>query len=210
MPRRHPLLSPALPLLVAACIAPFPVQEGEGFGDHAAPPFPGRLDALIGVRQLEDDGVWDPVDEQAHIAVELAVGDPEGPLQGQFGLHYGWDDATRTDALGERVHLDHFTWEVSAGVLKVVRIPGVMLRPYAGVGASFMNVHAHLLSGGVRIGENDFGVGLYVRGGLLVEFAPGRYAGIDVRHLTGTDIDIEGLADDADATLYSLVFGYSF
>ena len=169
-----------------------------------------RLDGLFGVRQLEDDDSWDPLDEQGYLGVELAIGPPTAFVQGQFGLHYGFDDGTLPDGMGDHVHLHHYTWELTAGVVKVVRVPGTMLRPYLGAGVSLLYEDAALWTGTERFHDDDFGFGLYARAGLLVEFALGRYAGIDVRRLMETDTDISGLTEDADATYVSVVLGYSF
>jgi hypothetical protein len=204
-------MRPALLSTLAALAACVPLERDpeEPFGDEA-PGFQGRLEGSIGLRQLDDDAAWSPLDEAIDLGLDLAIGPEGGIVQGQVGLHWAYDDATGTAAFGERKDLDLVTWELLGGVVKMFRIPGVMARPYLGAGASLLRVDADFIDRGERVGGDDWTLGVYGRVGLLMEFSPDHYAGVDVRHLTGTDVDIQGLTEDADGTIVSVVFGYSF
>jgi opacity protein-like surface antigen len=86
------------------------------------------------------------------------------------------------------------------------------VRPYVGGGASLIAINVDAegsgAGGSASISDDDVGVGLYLHGGAAWQVASSFRLGLDLRYLTGTDVDLFGVNGDVDYAQAALFLGF--
>ena len=192
-----------LPLLACSCSA---LQQR---GDVLAPqPFEsGRFQAHIGVRELTDDGLWAPVEDQTHFGVSWSGSDDGAPIAWDVGFSYSEDDGSRLVG-GDVITARGSILELDVGALAVH--DAWRVQPYVGAGVSLLRAEADVRFAGDQVEDSDTTFGVYARAGLMIPFHGGEVVGIDVRRVFGADVELGGSDGDADGTIFALTFGYGF
>jgi len=193
----------SLPLFVlAACASTGPGQE-----PYAASGAVQRAALYVGQRSL-DEGDWEPVEDQATLGLEYSREDPAAPVGWELGLFASQDDADERFA-GIDFEVDGRTTELYGGVRKTFGSES-RVRPYVGGGLSLIDARIEVKALGDTEDGDDDSIAGYLHGGLLFDLTESGYAGVDLRILVGSDIEIDGVEGDADYEQLALVVGFAF
>lgn len=167
-----------------------------------APRMIRQLSMLAGFRNFSDNGVWDRVDAEASIGLEYAheikdgLGFEVGAV-GSIGTEdggVGTVDVTGAAAEfygGARYFLRHKRWT-----------------PYVGGGIAAILAGVDNDQGGQVADDQDFSLGFYLHGGVQYNLNDVMFLGLDLRYLTGTDLDLDAVSGDADYTQLGFVLGF--
>lgn len=208
---RGPSLAAALAALFVAFLGATPlgaqvgVREENVYGSTAY----GRteLNLLLGQREFTD-GDRDPVERHTLVGLDFNW-EPEGAFLGiESGLHYSWDRA-RADIGGSSRELDNYVIELSVGARKSLSIDALRMRPYAGVGGSFLYSRFEGVSGMSRLSDEGGILGAYGKVGVLFEISPSQHIGIEYRTLRAEDVSVGGIDIGSDYDQLAIVFGTS-
>jgi opacity protein-like surface antigen len=173
-----------------------------------------QLALFVGQRSV-DTGFEDAIEDvfDADLTDDASEGIDDLESQTAFGLEYsrartgqfGWEAGLGFGTSSEDVGGLDFelnTVEIYTGVRKDFSTPESKLIPYLGLGVAF--VTAELEIEGFDADENSLGA--YAHGGAAYQISKNASIGLDVRILTGTDLD-----DDltADYLQIALMLGWS-
>lgn len=177
------------------------------------------LDAFVGIRSMEDDAAWAPLDDQFDAGLSW-----QSPLLGErrsrnalldsalmwdFTARFAYDQADIL-GLGGSDEIETRTWELSGGLILAPWRDEILLSPYVGGGMSlvFTDIERDGLDSPFE--ERDNTLGTYVRAGARFDLGQRRHVGVDVRWLTGTDDAIDGIGAGGDSVTVSFVMGMRF
>lgn len=183
-----------------AC-ASAPAHQDQGARFSPPPPWTGNVTFLLGGRGL-DDGFWAPVEDQVALGLEADFQAPRSPLGLELGLQtsHGYDDvASGLDVEATMV-------EFYVGPRLTVEV-GDVVRPYVGAGATFLATEFDAISGFSRISDRDQSVAGYAHGGINFGVTHAFNVGFDVRGVFGSDVELFGVAGDADYLQFALTAG---
>jgi opacity protein-like surface antigen len=168
-----------------------------------------RLAALqIGWRQLADDDFWDPLDRQQALSLELALLDETG-VGGEVGISHSSDDLTVV-VNGTPVKVEASVTELYGGVRKAWPEHD-HFQPYLAAGISLAKAEVEASFPGFSHSEDDNTFGLYIRGGVDFFLGESFFAGLDLRYLMLTDIEMASfIPTDVDGLLVGVRLGVSF
>ncbi len=165
----------------------------------------GNANVLIGGRQMDDELNWEPLEDQFALGVELDFRPEDFPLGFEVGLQ---GSITADEILGVTV---------TASVVELYFGPRVTLdlgqsgfHPYFGAGVTLLAAELEAESGGFRVSDDDSTAGGYAHGGVYYRTQSNFNIGLDVRHVTNTDINLFGGDGDADYFQVALLLGGSF
>ncbi len=159
----------------------------------------GEVNFLYGNRDLDDKSFWEPLDGQDSGGVAIVHNGVEA------GFQISSDDYAYADGL---ITASTDIEELSVGYRWTHDAYG--WRVYVGPGISLMNVSARLDVPvlGFSLSEGDDTFGIYLHAGLAVEVGKWGLIGVDVRKVSGTDIQFPTLGDtDIDYEQISLFIG---
>ena len=211
LPGSNLLLSTLL-LCCAACMSPpQDSQDPErrpaalGYGQYG-----GTMSVLIGLRRMQDQGDWDPLENQLTGGLETTLyGRPGNPVALTAGVLGSYEQASRTVS-GVRYTLDTESVELYLGPKLFVDVPDTPLRLYAGLGVSAIYYGAEYLSGGAVRESDDISAGLYAHAGVSFWLTDTTSIGIGYRTLQGSDVDLAVQGQDADYHSVQLSFNTEF
>jgi hypothetical protein len=195
---RPAALLPAL--LLPACTSP------NYHGEDAANPRPdllepqNRIVLLAGQRSLDDD--FDPAQDQLAFGLEVNVEPPDLPVGIELGVGFS-DESASSGGISTEVT----TYDLTAGVRKTFRLANGRIRPYVGLGGSFIHVDAQ---SGSSVDDGDTGFGIYGRAGVWFMFTDRVGVGADFRRLMAADVTLDGNDLSADYDQLSIGFGFGF
>lgn len=166
----------------------------------------GNINGTIGIRKLDDQDFWQEVDSQALFGVLADFGLGQLPLHAAVGIQVSVDEQdiegspgfTRTGSVAD----------FSAG-LKLMPREGAF-RPYLGAGVASVGAAGEIEGGGSTSDFDDQSFGFYVQGGGFTRIGKGFNLGVDLRLVTGTDIDFGGVTGDADSFVAALTLGWGW
>ena len=199
----HPGRSIPLLLLLAACAATGPGQE-----TYATAGPVQRAALYVGQRSL-DEGDWEPVEDQATLGLEYSRENPASLVGWELGLLASQDDADERFG-GIDFDFEGSTTELYGGVRKTFGDEEARVHPYVGGGLSLVNAKVEVKALGESEDEDDDSIAGYLHGGIAFDLTESFYAGVDLRILVGSDIEIAGVDADADYEQLALVIGFSF
>jgi opacity protein-like surface antigen len=160
-----------------------------------------RLTFLLGLRSLDEE-YWEPLDDPPVFEADL-----EWRLEGSaIGFEVGSAISYDLSSLFG-VDVDATTFEVFGGVRATWDLADGHLRPYLGVGPSWIYADTSGEQGSVTVSDSDSSLGFYVRAGVAWVFDGGFSLGFDYRKLTGTDISLFDVGGDADFDQFGITFG---
>lgn len=219
-PRKPPNDMHRPPILVLALLGSCAVHAGRrdarlrDDGEALAAPAedsdassPYHVGFLLGYRQLDDEDLWEPVEDQFALGVELVFEERASVVGWEFGLAAsGW-----TEEQGEADVSGTLT-EIHGGVRKTIEVGS--LRPYLGGGltlfAAETRAEEDFKGGKLVLRDDDDGYGVYWRTGVLWPLGARAQLGLDYRMMTGADVDLFRADGDADFAQLSLVLTNSF
>lgn len=198
-------------LLLASCAAPAAqgrrVEEPEGWQRNVM--------VVYGVRNLQEQADWEPVDQQQVVGLELDFYDPQAWYRSdrdigyEIGLSQSWDDGS-VDVPGVgSIDVSAQTTELSFGGRLTFHAFDRRLHPYLGTGLSLLRAEADPASGATGKAEDDFGFGAYVRGGVYWSPTKALRLGFDYRWLLFSSVDV-GVDTDVDYQQLGLLVGWGF
>lgn len=209
------LLRLALPGVLAGCATT--AQEQDWRDGWKREPFPAltelategrQVNAGVGLRSFQDPG-FGRLDDQLALTLDYCEPMGLGALRLEGGLHYSYDEADGNSG-GQDVRLKGQDLELSVGLN--YSLPLARLRPYAGCGVAFqfLNLRGVDQGAGTVFDDDDAAIGGYLKGGLLLQITRTSHVGLELRHLEGGDVSLDGtdLATDYDQVV--IVFGNSF
>lgn len=170
-------------------------------------PSPFHVGFLMGYRELDDEDFWDPVEGQFALGAEFAVEPPDAFVGWELGVAAsGWtEEEGDADVTGS-------VSELYGGARKT--FGSGTIQPYVGAGLSLFTVETSAeedFQGGDRIlRDEDGGVGVYWRAGLLWPVGERARLGLDYRAMIGPDVDFFRADGDSDFAQLSLVLLTSF
>jgi hypothetical protein len=197
----------SLALLFAGCAAPPGRQD----------PFPALTELAVhgrqlnfgaGIRSFEDERLG-RLDDPLVLALDYCEPMGLGALRLEGGAHYAYDEADGVSG-GQDVRLKGQTIELSAG-LSYSFLVG-RLRPYVGAGLAFQFLTLRGIDedSDTVFDDDDAAVGGYIKGGLLLQVSRISHVGIELRHLEGGEVMLDGTDLRTDYDQILLVFGTSF
>lgn len=200
------------PWILAAASAPAPALPASLLQD-TAPPVAAepaglekrmRLTFLLGARSM-DETYWEPLDEPIALEANLEWRLEDSFLGFEVGTAFSYDD---TSLFG--VDIDASTFELFGGVRATADLVDGHLRPYLGVGPSFILADISGEESGFTVSDDDTSIGLYFRGGVTWVFDGGFGLGLDYRKVVGTEVNLFGVEGDADFDQFGLTLGFAF
>lgn len=185
---------------VSAPVAPAPQQDRDA---RFSPPRPwtGNLAFLLGGRGL-DDGFWTPVEDHFVLGIEADFRPPDSSLGIELGLQtsHGYDDVAYA------VDVEATMVEFYVGPRLTFDV-GPVVHPYAGGGATFLATDFDAFSGSSLISDRDQSVAGYAHAGINFSVTHAFNLGFDVRGVFGSDVELFGVAGDADYLQFALTAG---
>ena len=185
--------------LLASLFLAVPVTLGEGVKN---------LDISLGYRKLGSE-VFNSADN--HIAMTLKYDFGGKIIRPVVGLGYSsTDDGRNSFAIFRSREDEASVFELSAGFC--VSNFNKALRPYFGAGVAWISADIELIEPGAVVGYHDSDVGFYLDTGFVRtvgnEFPVN--LGLDIRYMTGTEIEIQGRTGDADYFQIGFLVGARF
>ncbi len=165
---------------------------------------PHQFSVLLGARTLDNDDIWAPVEDEMVAGMEYSLVGQSG-----FGLELGGLASGRFDVrVSDDVRATGAVAEVYLGLRREFVLGG--WRPYLGGGGVLLAAGIDNDSGGLIADDEDASAAVYLHGGLLYKVAPSLSLGVDVRLVTGSSLEFEGIEGDADYAQLALVIATSF
>jgi opacity protein-like surface antigen len=155
-----------------------------------------HVSLLLGERWL-DSSDWSPVDDQFVIGVGFDMPLTAIPAEFEANVFRSKDESGSVEGI---------TREVSAGLRKTFVVGEEKLHPYVGGGLAL--IRGEVDAPGAD--DDDTSAAIYLHGGAAYDLAPNWQAGLDLRFLFGSDIDLNGHHGDADYTQLALFVAYGF
>ena len=174
----------------------------------------GDVNFTLGLREVNDD-IWRPVDNQLALGINVDWGRPGVPVRLSVGLHFAEDEELGPGPglfgfLSSVVEAKGSIIELSVGADKIWIPRDSTARPFIGGGVEY--VKAKFEEARTGLNERDESIGYYLRGGIFWATGQDRPGpllnyGLEIRLLTGTDIEFRGVKGDADYVQYGFLFG---
>jgi len=167
---------------------------------------PFQLDVHLGLRDVQDDEAWEPVDDHLDVGVTIRTPIPSATRAAfDLGVRYGYDESERgtTEVESQIIELD-------AGLLFAFADPGTLVQPYVGAGLALVFVDNETTVDTAATREREAALGRYLRTGLAVEFRPAQLVGLELRYLDGDDVQLDGRDIALEAYTVALTFGARF
>jgi len=190
-------------ILLATLLALAPLSAGCISTNETPAGKESNWDALVlfSERASNDDFV----DDYPAIGFQVATIQPGSGGWGlEAGANYGWGDGSGPGSAGTETRDTDF-YEFGVGIHQTFR-PDSALRPYFGLGGSWMRSYSTQRSATDKDTFTTYGAGVYAHTGVLWSphrDATGRGTGIEF------GLDLRGmLADDADYLELSLITGF--
>ena len=197
-------------VLAAACAAP--PQTGR---DSEPQGWQRNLMVVYGLRNLQEEADWEPVDEQQVVGLELDFYDPSAwyrtdrDIGYELGLFQSWDEGD-VDVPGVgSIDVESQITELSLGGRLTFHVFDRRLHPYLGTGVSLLRAEADPASGSTGKADDDLGFGGYIRGGAYWSPTKILRLGFDYRWLLFSSVDV-GVDTDVDYQQLALVVGFGF
>ena len=172
---------------------------------EAAPDGPrSQFFITLGQRTMDDDVAWDMIDEPFALGLEYASRSGSSPFGFEGGLLLASDNTTLAGVDVDNAFVELYLGGRVTGDFG----PEDRFHPYIGAGADFIFADITGSVGGFSVSDNDTSVGLYVHAGAYYRLGSSFSIGVDGRILTGTDVDLFGIATDADYQQISVMFGW--
>ncbi len=162
-----------------------------------------QISFLAAYRDFTDASIWDRVDAETALGLEYAheVSDGLGfeiGTMGSLGTESG--DTGSVDVTGASI-------ELYGGARYFFKRNDRWL-PYVGGGLSGIYAGVDNDQGGQVADDQDFSLGLYLRGGVQYQISNAIFVGADLRTLFGTDLELETVSGDANYVQLGLSFGF--
>lgn len=170
----------------------------------------GNLNALLGFKAMEKND-WDPVNVQGEGGFLLDFKGKDWPISIALDFLSSYAEDTGTFSVPGAGPItgdwDSITAEFNGGIRKYWGSASVM-RPYIGGGLSFISAQLETKTGTFDyVRDSDYGVGLWVSGGIIWTLTEYFNIGFDVR-VTGADVTIFGETRKAGGFHSGLILGY--
>lgn len=160
----------------------------------------------LGQRTLEDSVAWEQIDEPIALGLEFASRSAGSPLGFEAGLQIAGDSTT---IAGVDV-TDTFVEFYGGGRLTADLGSQGRFHPYVGAGVTFLFADVTGEVSGLEVSDDDATLGFYAHGGVYFRVGASFAIGVDGRLVRGTDVDLFGIATDADYNQLALLLGWSF
>lgn len=181
---------------VAACAAPIeraPEVRAQEVLPRTNPQGQGAVH--LGLRYLDDDAFYEPLEEPVALGVEYARRFQKG---GTFGFEAGGFLASDAE-LG----VDLLFLEGDLGLRASHDIDRFQVFAGGGIALILAQVESAVLS------EDDYTIGPYVHAGAIYYVTTDFFLGVDARLVTGTEIDFPSFVEtDADYVQVALLLGW--
>jgi hypothetical protein len=155
----------------------------------------GNASLTLGMRQLQDDEIFDTTDSQPMFGITVDFGPADWPVSWAVGYYFSAttdDVALGVDIGGSPAVLQgeatSAVAELSFGVRKTW-MPG-SLRPFVEGGLAAVIAGVDVEAPGGSIDDSDTGAGAYVQAGLYWRIGSRFNLGINARALFGSSIDL--------------------
>lgn len=151
----------------------------------------GDAKLFFGAKMLDKDD-WEPVEEHAELGLMFDFGQEQWPFNIAIDVLGSVADDT------ENIYGYYYDYEVETSELNlgIRKAWGDVLRPYLGGGIAFITAKYETSALGVKISEDDNGVGYWINGGLMLTLANTFDLGLDLRY---SDADVTLLGYDVEA-----------
>jgi hypothetical protein len=199
MERKEDCLMKMVAFLLASFFLVVPVAPGER---------DKNLDISLGYRKF-GSGVFNAADN--HVAMTLKYDFGGKIIRPVVGLGYSSSEVKNNNfAIFQPRDDEADVFELSAGFL-VSRFDKA-LRPYFGAGVAWISVDIELVEPGAVVSYHDSDQGFYLNTGFIRTVGKGHpvNVGMDIRYLTGTEIEIQGRTGDADYFQIGFLVGARF
>ena len=163
----------------------------------------------IGGREFQDED-WEPVESPAFVALNFVFKPEDSWVDLDFGLAFSRESTERTVGGLGLIDLTAEVVEGTAGLYKELPLGNSAISLYAGAGVALLVVDAELTDSAdsAVFDDDDVSLAPYARVGLQWNLDRTSSIGIDLRHVTGSDINIGGFSTDADYTQVGVIFRY--
>jgi len=156
----------------------------------------GNINLFVGQKWL-DEGDWEPLEEQFELGIQYDFRPVEWPVNLTVDVLYSWDDGKLYDPWLGFIDLEARTLEIAPGVRKIWE-QHPFIRPFIGGGPAFIWVEGEGSAWGVTVSEDDWGLGVWVGGGVYVTLIEWLNLGLQARYswaevdLVGVDVEAGG------------------
>ncbi|MFT5829908.1 MAG: hypothetical protein ACI9D0_000486 [Bacteroidia bacterium] len=179
-------------------------------GPHS--PWEESLDSFsvtFGERQFESAD-WEPVESPLFVAVNFQFEPETAWVDLDLGLALSRDSTSRIVGGLGLVDLTLEVVEGTAGIYKEIALGDGPISLYAGAGVALLIVDAELADSGATavFEDEDTSFAPYARVGIHWGIDRNSSIGIDLRHVTGSDIGIGNVSTDVDYTQLGVIFRY--
>lgn len=190
---------------LAACAAPTeraPEVRAQEVAPRSNPQGQGAVH--LGLRSLDDEAFYEPVEEPVVLGIEYARRfQPGGPFGFEAGLFLAGDSQ---EELGVDVTSLFFEGDLGLRISHDID----RFQVFAGGGVALIVADVEIDVNGFNVlSEDDFTAGPYVHAGAICYVGTNFFLGIDARLVTGTEIDFPSFVEtDADYFQITLLLGW--
>lgn len=164
----------------------------------------GHANLFLGAKAL-DENDWAPLDSQTEVGVEASWGGQDWPVLIATDL---LGSASSENVLG--IDIEGSTGELDLGVRKIWNTGGKRrVHPHLGGGIAYLSAKFEGASGGVKVSDDDTGVGVWLGGGIFWRLGTRFNLGMSARVSTAsvTLYDVDG---DAGGGHFGLILGWGW
>jgi hypothetical protein len=162
----------------------------------------GNLNAVLGAKRLDNDP-WGPIDSQPAFGLMFDARQDDWPLNLALDIYHSADKGTE-----DGVTLDGSTTELNFGIRKIWETTRTM-RPFVGVGSSFVGARLKRSAAGVSRSDSDWGAGVWFGGGVYWTLADALNIGFTLRH-TSAKVTLLDERYDAGGNTFGTVIGLTW
>jgi opacity protein-like surface antigen len=163
----------------------------------------GDLNVVLGAKRLDEDP-WKPIDSQPSFGLMFDGRQPDWPLNLALDIYHSSDQGTAGG-----VTRDGSTTEINPGMRKIWRAGG-SLRPFVGVGSSFVRASLKDSSAGVPSrSDSDWGAGVWISGGLYWTLARSLNIGFNLKY-SSAKVTLLDQRFDAGGRFFGTLIGLSW
>lgn len=179
-------------------------------GPHS--PWEESLDTFsvtFGERQFASDD-WEPVESPLFVAVNFQFEPETAWVDLDLGLALSRDSTSRIVGGLGLVDLTLEVVEGTVGIYKEIALGDGPVSLYAGTGVALLIVDAEVADAGATavFEDEDTAFAPYARVGIQWGIDRNSSIGIDLRHVSGSDIGIGNVETDVDYTQLGVIFRY--
>jgi hypothetical protein len=160
----------------------------------------GNVNFTLGSKALDKDD-WEPIEDQGEFGINVDFRKKEWPVNIAIAIL-----GSAGEGKMNGINVKGTTSELRFGVRKIWE-PNEIMRPFLGGGVALLSAEYEGSSSGVRVSDDDTGIGLWLNGGIYWTLSHSFNLGFELGYSTG-EVTLYGVDGNAGGGHAALLLGY--